>query len=47
MGKKPVGYKVDEEVLKKFNEKSKQKAINKSQWLENKMKEFIEESEVK
>jgi len=42
--RKPVAYKVDEDVLKEFNEKAKEKAINKSQWLENRMKEFIKEA---
>ena len=43
MSKVPVGYKVEKEILEEFNVKAKEKAINKSQWLENKMKEFIEE----
>ena len=41
--RKPVAYKVDENVLKEFNKKAKEKAINKSQWLENMMKKFIKE----
>ena len=41
--KKVAGYKIDEEILKKFNELAKIKAINKSQWIENKMSDFIKE----
>ena len=41
--KKAAGYKIDEEILKKFNELAKIKAINKSQWIENKMSDFIKE----
>jgi len=43
MIKKTVSYKVDHDVLIIFNQLAKDKAINKSQWLENKMKEYIKE----
>ena len=43
MTKKAVGYKVEDTILEEFNKKAKENALNKSQWLENKMKEFIQE----
>ena len=43
MGKKPVSYKITDTILDDFNKKAKEMAINKSQWLENKMKEFVNE----
>jgi hypothetical protein len=43
MVKKPVGYKVEDTVLEDFNKKAKDNALNKSQWLENKMKEYLKE----
>ena len=42
MTKKPAGYKVDDKVLEAFNKKAKENALNNSQWLENKMKEYVE-----
>lgn len=41
--KKMVSYKIDEKILKEFNKVSKEKAINKSQWIENKMVDFLKE----
>lgn len=39
--KKMVSYKVDEKILNEFNQTSKKNALNKSQWLENKMIEYL------
>jgi hypothetical protein len=39
--KKSAAYIIEKEVLEKFNKKARENAINKSQWVENKMKEFI------
>jgi len=38
---------VSEDILEAFNKKAKEKAINKSQWIENKMKEYIENEQKK
>lgn len=38
-------YTVDKEVLDKFNKVAKTKSLNKSLWVENKMKEYIEEND--
>lgn len=43
--KKSAAYMIDKEVLEQFNKKAKEKAINKSRWIENKMKEYVEEGE--
>lgn len=44
MDKKTVSYKIDKDIVEEFNKTAKEKAINKSQWIENKMKEFIKEN---
>ena len=44
MAKKPVSYKVDEEVLTKFNKLSKENALNRSLWLQIKMKEYTDKN---
>lgn len=44
MCKKSVTYKVDNKIVEQFNISAKENALNKSQWLENKMKEFIEKN---
>lgn len=41
--KKMVTFTIDENVLNQFNLLSKKNAINKSVWIENKMKEFLED----
>jgi len=41
---KKVSHSIDSEVLKAFNKKAKENAINMSKWVEMKMKEFIEEN---
>jgi len=43
MAKKSVTYKIDPIVLVDFNNKAKSNAINKSQWIEIKMKEYLKE----
>lgn len=43
MAKKPVGYKVEEKIKEEFNRVAKEQALNKSQWLENKMVEYLRE----
>ena len=43
MAKKSVTYKIDPIVLINFNTKAKDNAINKSQWIEIKMKEYLKE----
>lgn len=42
--KKVAGYKIDAEILREFNISAKENALNKSQWLENIMKEFVKNS---
>ena len=42
--RKTVTYTIDEEVLKEFKKCSDQNALNKSKWIVNKMKEYIEEN---
>lgn len=43
MEKKSASYKIDIEILQKFNEKADQNALNKSKWIENKMVEYLKE----
>ena len=40
--KKTVTYTIDENVIKAFNKETNFNSINKSKWIENKMKEYIE-----
>lgn len=43
MAKKPVSYKITDTVLEAFNKKAKENALNKSQWINNKMEEYVDE----
>lgn len=43
--KKMVTFTIDENILSNFNLFSKENAINKSVWVENKIKELLEEAE--
>jgi len=43
MAKKAVSYKIDEETVINFNKASREQALNKSKWIENKMKEYLKE----
>jgi len=43
LGKIRVEFEIEKEILVKFNIKAKENAINKSQWIENKMKEYLKE----
>ena len=40
--KKSVSYTVEESILLAFDKVSKDAAINKSKWIENQMKKFVE-----
>lgn len=42
--KKKVNFNIDIETLNKFNKVAKEKAINKSQFIENYMKQWIQEN---
>jgi hypothetical protein len=42
--KKKVNFNINVEVLKEFNKNAKEKAINKSQFIENFMKQWIQEN---
>ena len=44
MAKRTASYKIDINVLEDFNKKAKENAINKSQWLENKMAEYLKDN---
>lgn len=47
LDKKSAAYLVDKEVLEQFNKIAKENALNKSKWIENKMKEYVTEVERK
>jgi len=40
----PVEYKIEDDVLESFNKIAKGNALNKSQWIENKIKEYSVEA---
>ena len=42
--KKPVEYKIDDEVLVAFNKLANENVLNKSQWIGNKIKEYLKEA---
>lgn len=42
--KKKVNFNVDVEILQNFNKMAKERAINKSQFIENFMKQWIKEN---
>ena len=40
---KKVSHSIDSEILKAFNKKAKENAINMSKWVQMKMEEYIKE----
>ena len=44
MAKRTASFKIDITVLEIFNKRAKENAINKSQWIENKMAEYLRDN---